>query len=231
MASYTLTPVRTADFTASDGTNPETLYSWLDPFPSASGGYYEVNTNALRLAFDQDGKRGLADLTGTYGNRQYVIGRLVNISASVQATRWLGAYLHCQGAGATADYYRLQISQDTNTTPLTTKIFRVDNDGTPSEVASINNVTWASSDRFMFVAYDGTLEVYRDSGSGFGDTPIMSYTDGSPLTGGVPGVHIQKSLDFRLDDVEMGTLSIGDPQVLTHLPRAILQAAGRASYF
>lgn len=231
MPSYTRTPVRTADFTASNGTNPETLYTWLDSFPANDTGYYVIRSNKLELDFSHDGKRGLADLTGTYGNRQYVIARIGNLSSTSSSLRWLAAYLHAQGLGATADYYRLQISQDSTTTPLTTKIFRVDNDGTPSELESINNVTWGNDDLFMFVSYDGTLEVYRDSGSGFGSTPIMTYTDGSPLTGGGPGIQINTPDLFTMDDVEMGTLSIGDPPALLRQSHFNLQAAGRASYY
>lgn len=208
MPAYTRTLVRTTDFTAADGANPETAFPWLDSFPNTAGGYYVIRGNRLQLDFGQPGDQGLADLTGTYNNRQYVIARLLSLTTAPSAARWLGGYLHGQGANATADLYQLRISQDSSSTPLTTKFFRIDNAGTPVEVASTTAITWADNDLFFFIAYDGVLELYRDSGGGFGTTPLLTYTDPSPLTGGVPGIHINGQDSLELDDVEMGTAVI-----------------------
>jgi hypothetical protein len=211
MPSYTLTAVRSTDFTGADGTNIETLVTWLDAFPSTSGGLYAVTTNKCKLEFGAAEVNGLADLTGTYTNNQYVVGRLGDLSASGIPGRYLGAFLHCAGAtsaGTTASYYRLEISQDNTTTPLVTRVMRVTS-GSAVQIASINNVTWANGDRFLLVDYDGTIEVYRDSGSGFGGTPILSVDDtGSRLSGGGPGLIIRAPDLHTLDDVDMGDATL-----------------------
>jgi hypothetical protein len=214
MASYTLTAVRSTDFTGADGTNIETLVTWLDAFPSTSGGYYAVTTNKCKLEFSASEINGLADVTGSYTEDQYVVGRVGDLSEAGITGRYFGAFLHCTGAssaGTTASYYRLEISQDSTTTPLVTRVMRVTS-GSAVQIASINNVTWANGDRFLFVDCDGTIEVYRDSGSGFGGTPILSVDDtGSRLSGGGPGLIIRTPDLHTLDDVEMGdaTLSAG----------------------
>jgi hypothetical protein len=211
MASYTLTAVRSTDFTGADGTNIETLVAWLDAFPSTSGGYYAVTTNKCKLEFSASEVNGLADVTGSYTEDQYVVGRVGDLSEAGITGRYLGAFLHCTGAssaGTTASYYRLEISQDNTTTPLVTRVMRVTS-GSAVQIASINNVTWVNGDRFLFVDYSGTIEVYRDSGSGFGSTPILSVDDtGSRLSGGGPGLIIRTPDSHTLDDLEMGDATL-----------------------
>lgn len=211
MPSYTLAAVNSTGFTGSDGTDIETLVTWLDAFPSTSGGYYAVTSNKCKLEFSANEVNGLADVTGSYTENQYVVGRVGDLSEAGITGRYLGAFLHCTGAssaGTTASYYRLEISQDNTTTPLVTRVMRVTS-GSAVQIASINNVTWVNGDRFLFVDYGGTIEVYRDSGSGFGSTPILSVDDtGSRLSGGGPGLIIRTPDSHTLDDVEMGDATL-----------------------
>lgn len=214
MPAYTLTAVRTTSFTGTAEADVEPAITWLDAFPSTSGGYYAFDSTgtALKLQFSAGDVNALADITGTYTNDQYVVGRLGNLGAAGLTSAWVGGLLHCTGAtsaGTTASYYRLVISQDSSTTPLTTKIFRASG-GTPTEIASTNSVTWANGDRFLFVDYAGTIEVYRDSGSGFGSSPVLTFDDtASRLTGGGPGIQIRRADTYTLDDVEMGDATLG----------------------
>jgi hypothetical protein len=212
---YTLTPVNSTGFTGSNGTNIETLVSWLDTFPSSGGGYYAVIDNKCKLEFSQDatGVRGLADLTGSYTDDQYVFGTLGDLSPSGSTLAYLSLFLQCQGTRAnpptTTSNYRLKISQDSTESPLTTKIQQVSGT-TATDLASDTSVTWASGDKALFVVIGGVLEVYRDSGSGWGASPIMTYDDSaSPLTGGVPGFNINRPDTYTWDDIEMGDASAG----------------------
>lgn len=232
MPAYTLTAVRSTAFTGTDNADVEPAITWLDAFPSTSGGYYAFISNALKLQFSAGDVNGLADLTGSYTNNQYVVGRLGNLSAAGFAARWIGAFLHCTGAsgpGTAATYYRLRISQDSTESPLTTKIFRVVS-GTATEIASTTGVTWANGDRFLFVDYDGDIEVYRDSGSGFGSTPVLTFDDtASRLTGGGPGLIIRVPDDFTLDDVEMGNAAFAASAFAAGATLGALVAGGSLS--
>ena len=221
MPAYTLTPVRTADFTAANGTNIETLVSWLDAFPSTASGYYAVIDNKCKLEFAASDVNALADLTGTYTNNQYVVGRVGDLAASGITGRYLGGLLHCTGAsaaGTTASYYRLEISQDNQTVPLVTRVMRVTS-GTAVQIATSQAVTWGNGDRFLLVDHDGIIEVYRDSGGGFGSTAVLSVDDtASRLTGGGPGIIIRIPDMHTLDDVEFGDASLSadtTPPILT----------------
>ena len=217
MPAYTLTPVRgPIDFTGTPEADVQPVYQWLDPFPSTAGGggLYAFNAtgDGVKLQFNNNDLDGMYDSAGSYTNNQYVVGRLRNLSTGGSISRKLGGLLHCSGptlAGTSAQFYVLEISQDSTTTPLTTKIFRVTTGDVRVEIGSTNSVTWANIDRFLFVDHDGLIEVYRDSGSGFGSTPVLSVNDTSArLTGGTPGFIIRSADSFTLDDVEFGDASL-----------------------
>lgn len=218
MPSYTLTAVRTTNFTGADGTNIETLVNWLDPFPETdNGGYYAVISNKCKLEFSNNDLLGLADLTGSYANNQYVVARLGDLDLLGSPSSRIEAFLHCTGGSATgtsANHYRMVISQYT-VEPTTTRIFRV-NSGASTQIAIDTSLTWANGDRFLFVDYGGTIEVYRDSGSGFGSTAVLSVDDtASRLTGGVPGFMLRRPDAHTLDDLEMGDATLVTTSDLT----------------
>ena len=211
MATYT--PVITFDFNGTNGTDIETLHTRLDPFPTNQTGYYSVISNACKLEFTTSSDAfGLADITGTYTDDQYMEGTLGSLSAGSGPTSWLGGMLQCQGTRANpptaTSNYRLRISQDTDEGALTTKIQKM-SALVVTDLASTTSVTWANGNKFRFEVLDGVLSVYRDTGSGFGSA-ILTYDDsGSQLTGGKPGFIIRRSDIYTLDDVAFGDVTAG----------------------
>lgn len=213
------------NFTASDGTTLETLYSYFALITGTSTGYVGIKSNALTQLFGDVGVRYVyRDGSGTYTADQYSGGVIAGLGGFTFG--YIGLTVRVSAdTGSGADYYLLRI-QDIAASGgnQATDIIKCVNGS--SSTLDTRNISWSNGDAIFIEAVDNggsvDLKVYQGTGS----TPRYTVTDStSPLASGKPGTSSEQGTTLSWDNVELGTIGAAST---THAATGAL-AAGAAT--
>jgi hypothetical protein len=175
-----------------DGSAPRSLSaynaSWVNSRPAAC----ELNTYTGGVIRDANGYGGdpWYYYNDAFDGDQYAE---IGVDALPTGTARYGVALRCSTdtSGNTRDAY-LAYYRVLSGTTYELKAYRVDNGSFSAALIDTTFTLDAGSDRFSAEIIGGTISVYKNY-SGSGDTPLATYTDGAPLTGGRPGVYTNAS--------------------------------------
>jgi len=181
------TPVKTADFTGSNGTNIEDYTGgstdWSQKSSGQGAGYIGINSNKLTTFFSDGSPFVYREDIGTYSGDQYASAAL---SGFANDSGSLGVAVRISSdTGANADWYAVRVFLTTDEYELVKCV-----NGSISSLAGPTSQSFSDGDTVELEALtegsDCRLLAYRNG------SQLVSYLDtSSPLTGGKPGVYFR----------------------------------------